>query len=88
MRMGAHIHPLPGRKLGRPGLVKENERLHHLPPGGGQGAADLKAANVAGARHDQGFDGIKPNVIRATRFKAWVPAHCMPLLFVENVAQR
>jgi hypothetical protein len=48
MRVRADVQPPPGQELARPHLVEEDEGADHLPLFRGQGAADLKAADVVG----------------------------------------
>lgn len=63
--MGAHIDAAAGQEFGRSHLIEEDEGADHLPFGDGQGAADLDPAQVAAARHDEGFDGIQAAGVRA-----------------------
>ena len=53
MRMGANVDAAAGEKFGW---------ADHLPLGRGQRAADVEAADVAGARDDQRLDGPKAGV--------------------------
>lgn len=74
-RIRAHIYALPGQEFRRPGLIKEYERPHHLPLGRGQGAPHFERPEVAGARHDQRFDGVHGHIIGAAGVQDRVPAH-------------
>ena len=58
MRVRAHVHALPGHELHRAQLVEEDERPDHLPLAVRQRAADLEAAEVARARHDDEFERV------------------------------
>ena len=52
MRMRAHVEPLAAAELDRAHLVEKDEGSDHAALRRGQGAAHLKAAEVARARHD------------------------------------
>ena len=58
MRMRAHVDALVRQKFRRSHLVEEDERPDHLTFDRRQCAAHLHLAQIHGARHDQGFDGI------------------------------
>ncbi len=58
MRMRAHIEALPEQEFAGAHLVEEDERPDHLLAHGGQGAAHLEPADIAGARHDHLLDGL------------------------------
>ena len=75
MGMGTHIDAAPGQEFRRSHLVEEDERPHHLPLGGGQGAAHLEPADVAGAGDDQRLDGVRPDLVGAAGRQGGVPAH-------------
>jgi hypothetical protein len=48
------------RAAGWPHLVPENERSDHLPTRRRQRPADLEAADIAGAGHDDLLNGVTP----------------------------
>ena len=75
MRVRPDVDALSGQELGRPGLVEEDERPDHLPLRRRQGAPDLEAAEVAGARNDERLDRVEPDLVGAARFDCWVPTH-------------
>ncbi len=81
MRMRPNINALAGQELGRAGLIEEDERSDHLPLRRRQGAPNLKAAQVSGARNDEGFDRVDADLIGTARFDCRVPTHAPhPLL--------
>jgi hypothetical protein len=55
MRMGPHIQPVADQEFRRSHLVEEDEGADHAPLDRRQGPPDLKAADIAGTRHDHGF---------------------------------
>src|SRR3954469_21912858 len=55
MRMGPNIQPVSNQELRRSHLVQKDEGTDHAPLDRGQGAADLKAPDIAGTRYDHGF---------------------------------
>ena len=67
--------PVPIEELGRAHLVEEDEGADHLPPGRGQRAAHLEAAEVAGARHDHLLDGVAGAMVARLRIFGGGPAH-------------
>ena len=75
MRMRAHVDALAEEELGRAHLVPEDERADHLALGRGQGAADLEAAEVAGAGHDHGLDRIAGEAVAGLGILRGLPAH-------------
>ncbi len=75
MRMRAHVDTVPGQEVRRPHLVEEDERPHHLPLWRWQSAAHLEAAEITGARDDDGLDPVEVVSRRADGFKGRVPAH-------------
>ena len=58
VRMRPHVDALAGEKLGRSHLIEEDEGPDHLPARRRQRAAHREAAEVAGARDDEGLDRI------------------------------
>ena len=75
MRMRAHVDALAEEELGRAHLVPEDERADHLAAGRGQRAADLEAAEVAGAGHDHGLDRIAGEAVAGLGILRRLPAH-------------
>jgi hypothetical protein len=75
MRMWPNVNALSGQQLGRPGLVKEDERPDHLSLWRGQGAPHLEAAKVPSPRDDERFYRVDAHLIGAPRFKCWIPTH-------------
>ena len=73
--MRPNVDALPGQEFRRTRLVEEDERPDHLPLRRGQGAPHLEVAEVARARHDQGFDRVGADGVRASGFERRVPAH-------------
>ena len=73
MRMRADVQPAPGEELARPHLVEEDERPDHLPLLRREGAADLEAAHVVGARQKHEFDAARRG--RAVGVVGGLPAH-------------
>ena len=77
MGMGPHVHAGSEQELGRPHLVEEDEGADHLPLRRGQRPAHLEAAEVAGAGHDHGLDGVAGELVAGLRIVGGVPAHQM-----------
>ena len=75
MGVRAHVHALAEKELGRAHLVPEDERPNHLAPRGGQRAAHLEAAEIAGAGHDHRLDGVAGKRVARIRVVGRVPAH-------------
>lgn len=79
--MRPNIDAVAGQQLGRPSLVEEDKRPNHLPLRRWQSTTNLKAAKVADPGNDEGFNCVKANIIRTSRFDCWVPTHAHdPLL--------
>ena len=85
MGMRSHVDALAGDEFRRPHLVEEDERADHSPARGGQGAADLEAADVARPRHDDRLDGLSADGVRASGFERGVPAHGQPSRLNEHL---
>lgn len=79
MRVRPDVDTLAGQQLGRTGLVEEDKRPDHLSSRRRQGAPDLKAAKVAGARNDQGLDRVDAYIVGAAGFDCWIPTHAWQL---------
>jgi hypothetical protein len=75
MGMRAHVHALGGQEFGRAHLVEEDETADHLPPWGGQGAAHLETAEIAGARNDDRLDAVHGVAVGAIGVEGGVPGH-------------
>ena len=78
MRMRPHVNALPGQKLRRSHLVKEDERPDHLPLQTWQGTAHLKPTQIAGAWDDDSLNRIDSIANRNDRVKRRVPAYISP----------
>jgi hypothetical protein len=77
--VGADVDALAGQELGRAHLVEEDEGADHLPLGGGQRAADLEPAEVAGAGDDDGLDRVDLVADRDRGVEKRVPHGMSPL---------
>ena len=75
VRMRAHVDAGADEKLGRPHLVEEDEGADHLPPRRRQRTAHGKAAEIAGARHDDLLDGVAGAMVARLRIFGGCPAH-------------
>ena len=73
--MRANVDALAEQELRRPHLVEEDEGSDHLPLGRGQRAANLEAAEIAGARHDHHIDQIAGFAVTGLRVITGLPAH-------------
>jgi hypothetical protein len=81
MRVRPNVNALAGQELGRPRLIKEDERSDHLPLGCRQGAPNLRAAEIAGAWNNKGLNRVEANLIGTAGFDCRVPTHARhPLL--------
>jgi hypothetical protein len=75
MRVRPNVDALSGQELGRPGLIEEDKRSDHLPLRRRQGAPNLEAAEIAGARDDEGLDRVQADLIGTARFDCRIPTH-------------
>jgi hypothetical protein len=75
--MGPHVHARSQQELGGTHLVEEDEGAHHLPLRGGQGSPHLEAAEIPGAGHDHGLDGVAGELVARLRIVGGVPTHQM-----------
>src|SRR5258705_551225 len=75
MRVRAHVDALAGAEFRRSHMVEEDEGTDHAALRRGQRAADRKAADVAGARHDHALDGIAGGRVARTGVLAGKEAH-------------
>src|SRR5690606_806970 len=72
------VESLAEQELGRPHLVEKNERADHLLADGRQGAANLEATEIAGARNDDLLDCIARVGVAGHGIRRWLPAHRSP----------
>ena len=84
MRVRAHIDPLPGQKFRRTHLIEKDEGPDHLALHRRQRPAHLEPAQIPGARHNDGFDGIHGIADRDSWIKKRVPAHGGLLLLLKR----
>src|SRR5450432_2995029 len=75
VRMRAHVDALTRDELSRPRLIEKYERADHLSFWSRKRATDLETADVARPRHDQRFNGVDANSVRATWLERWIPTH-------------
>jgi hypothetical protein len=80
VRVRADVDALADDELRRAHLVPEDEGADHLPPRRGKGAADLEAAEVAGAGDDDGLDGVAGALVAGRGVVGGLPAHGCVLL--------
>ena len=75
VRVRAHVDAVADQELGRAHLVEEDEGPDHLLLRGGQRAAHLEAAEVAGTRHDHVLDGVAGVRVARYGIVGRLPAH-------------
>ena len=88
MRMRPDVDALTGQEFRRTGLIEEDERPDHLALRGGQGALDLEAAEIAGARNNRRLDGVEADFVGVTGAKGGVPAHVLSVAWIGAPCQR
>ena len=79
MRMRPDADAFTKRELRGPHLVPEYERPHHLPPGGGERAADAEAAQIANPGHNHDLNRVAGPAVAGNRVFCGLPAHCRSL---------
>jgi hypothetical protein len=75
MGMRAYVDSGPDEKLGRPHLIKEDERPDHLLARCGQRTAHGKAAQVASTGNDDLLDGLARARVAGYGIVVGLPAH-------------
>jgi hypothetical protein len=76
MRMRPHVEAVAGFEHGRTEMIEEHERTDHARLRRRQRAAHREAvAEIGGARHDQGLDGIALKFVAGGRILARKEAH-------------
>ncbi len=78
MGMRAHVEPRAGAELGGPEMVEEDERADHAAVRMRQRAADVEAAEIDAARHDDEVDRVARRRVAGDRVLAGKKAHSIP----------
>ena len=80
MGMRTDVHRLAGAQDGGTHPVEEDEGADQPATGGGQGAAHLEAADVAGVGDDHQLDRVAGEGVAGLRIVAGEEAHDAPIL--------